>query len=167
MVSFPDLPSFSSPIQIAVPHTTGTQDILWVRALRVIRRVLTAFRITGRLFEIPRKTFLPLSSSSFRVSGERVKGGRFCLWVLRKSCRTEHPLNCKARKISAVSSLPPEAHGTMGESSLEERLLWASALTATWEFLAFWIPSRVSGRGRWRGFQGLFGLWDSSSGRGP
>jgi len=49
MVSFPDLPSFPSPIQIAVFHTTGTQDILWVRALRVIRRVLTGSRITGML----------------------------------------------------------------------------------------------------------------------
>ena len=47
-----------------------------------------------------------------------MKGGSFALWVLRKSCRTEHPLNFKAQKISAVYPFPPEAHGDDGRVEL-------------------------------------------------
>jgi hypothetical protein len=73
MVSFPDLPSFPSPIQIAVPHITGTQDILWVRALRVIRRVLTASaHHRDGVVDFPEHLFPPLllSLDGFRGKGE-------------------------------------------------------------------------------------------------
>ena len=59
-------------------------ETLCVRALRVMRRALTAFLITGMWPETSRKTSLLLSFSFFMVSEERVKGGSFHFWVLKE-----------------------------------------------------------------------------------